>query len=293
MTADLSKLPPPDVVAPVDYETELAALKADFTARWPEFNADLESEPVVKLLELAAYLKALLVQHVNDASRANMLATSTGTDLDNLAALLGVERLVVDAGDPDARPPVAPTLEPDDDLRRRAAMALEGYPTAGSTGAYRFHGLSADGQVADVAVSSPTPGAVRVAVLARAGGGTPDAALLAAVEGHLTADHIRPLTDTVQVVAAAVTAYAVEAHLHIEPGPDPETVRRAAEAAVQSYVDDRRRLGAYVAVSGIAAALHQPGVRRVEIASPAADIAPGPDGAGHCTGITLTSEVVS
>lgn len=283
---DLSRLPPPDIVEALDFEVILAALKADFIARWPAFSTDLESDPVVKLLETAAYRELTVRQRVNDGARATMLATATGADLDNLAALLGVERLVVTPGDP-------PVLEPDADLRQRAALALEGYPSAGSAGAYRFHALSASGGVADVAILSPTPGTVRVAVLARAGYGVPDADLLAVVRAQLTADHVRPLTDTVEVVPAAVTPYAVTATLHVEPGPDIETVRRAAEGAVLAYAADRRRLGAYVATSGIAAALHQPGVRRVALLSPTADIAPAADGAGHCSAVTVSAEVAA
>ena len=40
---DLSRLPAPTVVEAINYETVLAALKADLVARWPDFSADLES----------------------------------------------------------------------------------------------------------------------------------------------------------------------------------------------------------------------------------------------------------
>jgi phage-related baseplate assembly protein len=50
-----------------------------------------------------------------------MLAYATGANLEHLAALYGVERLVTDPGSPTAVPPVAPTMETDAALRARVA----------------------------------------------------------------------------------------------------------------------------------------------------------------------------
>ena len=94
---DLSRLPAPTVVEAIDYETVLAALKADLVARWPDYTADLESDPAIKLLEVAAYREVLLRQRVNDAARAVLVATAIGSDLDHLGALLNVARLEVEA----------------------------------------------------------------------------------------------------------------------------------------------------------------------------------------------------
>ncbi|PTE18480.1 baseplate assembly protein, partial [Cereibacter changlensis JA139] len=94
---DLSQIPAPDVIEPLDFETILAGLKAAIIADAPELAGvlALESEPVVKLLEVMTYRSLLDRARVNDAARAVMLATATGADLDNLAALLGVSRLTL------------------------------------------------------------------------------------------------------------------------------------------------------------------------------------------------------
>src|SRR5690606_17245852 len=63
---DLSRLPPPDVVQALDYETILAELQVDLAARLPDFDAFLESDPAIKLLEIVAYRELLLRQRVND-----------------------------------------------------------------------------------------------------------------------------------------------------------------------------------------------------------------------------------
>lgn len=290
MIIDLSQLPAPTVIEPLDYEQILSSLKADLGARYPAVAEllTLESEPLVKLLEVAAYREVLLRARVNDAARACLLAYAGGADLDHLAALLGVGRLVVAAGDPSALPPVPPTLEDDVRLRLRAQMALEGEAVAGSVGSYIFHALSASARVADVAVDSPTPGIVRVAVLATDAGGVPDAGLLDAVAGYLSAAERRPLTDDVQVEAATLAPYAIEAVLYCYPGPSPTPVLEAAQAAVARYVADHHRLGHDITRSGLYAALHQPGVQRVDLVAPAIDLAIGPRQAGRCTAMDIT-----
>jgi len=59
---NLSRLPVPDVIEQIDYESLLSALRADLQARLPTFDAWLESDPIVKLLEVAAYREMLLRQ---------------------------------------------------------------------------------------------------------------------------------------------------------------------------------------------------------------------------------------
>lgn len=286
---DLSLLPVPDVVETLDYEVILAAMKADLAARAPEVAAvlALESEPLVKLLEVAAYREVLIRARVNDAAQAVTLARATGTDLDNLAALFGVARLVINPGDPLAVPPVAATLESDADLRRRAQLALEGFSTAGPEGAYVFHALSADADVLDVSATSPSAGDVLVTVLSRTGSGTAPAPLLATVQAALNADDVRPLCDNVVVQSAAIVSYAITATLYFYPGPDSAVVMAAAQAAATAYAAAQHRIGRDVTISGLHAALHQPGVQRVVLTSPSAALTIGSAQASWCTAITL------
>ena len=288
-TIDLSKLPPPAIIETLDFETVLAGMRAKLLQLHPAAAdvIDLESEPLQKLLQVGAYQQLVLRARINDAAHACMLVYATGTDLDNLAALLAVERLVLDPGNPDALPPIPPTMEGDARLRQRAQLALEGETVAGSVGSYTFHALSASAQVKDVAIDSPTPGTVRVTVLAADGEGTPSAGLLATVAAQLSADDIRPLTDTVVVQAASIVPFAVAATLIVYPGPAPAPVLAAAQAALAAYLVEHARLGHDITLSGLYACLHQPGVQRVALASPAADVVIAPTQAGHCTGATV------
>ena len=286
---DLSQLPAPQVVEALDYETILAAMLADFVARDPEFSALVESDPAYRILEVSAYRELLIRQRVNDAARAVMLPYAQGADLDNLAALYDVSRLLIDAGDPDAVPPIAATYESDAALRRRAQLAPEAITTAGSTGSYVFHGLSASPLVKDVAIASPVPGQVQVTVLSTESDGTPDQALLDAVDAALNAETVRPLTDQVAVQAASITTYTIGASLYVYPGPDAEIVRQAAQDAVTQYTTDHHALGHDITLSGLYAALHRPGVQRVELAEPVASLTIAATAAAYCTAITVTT----
>jgi len=288
---DLAQLPVPDVIETIDYETLFAELKADLIARAPELSdtLELESEPLVKLLQVCAFRETVLRQRINEATKANMLAYALGTDLDNLGALFGVTRLMIDAGDQDAVPPIPPTYESDAEYRYRVTLALEGYSTAGPEGAYIFHALSADGQVLDASATSPTPGDVVVTVLARAGDGTADQPLLDTVNAVLNAESVRPLTDHVTVQAASIVNYTIDATLYFYAGPGSTEVLAAAQSAIEAYAAEQHALGRDVTLSGVYAALHQPGVQRVELASPVADIPITRQQASYCTGITLTN----
>jgi len=288
---DLAQLPVPDVIEVIDFETILAEMKADLISRDASLAdvLQLESEPVVKLLEVCAFRETVLRQRVNEAAKANMLAYALGTDLDNLGALFGVTRLLIDAGDPDAVPPVPATYEADDDYRRRITLALEGYSTAGPEGAYIFHALSADGDVLDASAISPTPGDVVVTVLSRTGDGTAGQALLDAVDATLSAESVRPLTDHVTVQSAAIIDYAITATLYFYAGPGSTEVMAAAQTAAEAYTAEQHALGRDVTLSGIYAALHQPGVQRVDLTAPAADIVVDRQQATYCTAITLTN----
>lgn len=284
---DLEKLPPPEVVEPLDFESIYAEMLADLEIRWPEFTADRESDPVVKILESAAYREMILRARINDASRSVMLAFALKNDLEHISAFYGVERQQVTPGDPDAIPPVLPTYENDVRLRQRTQLSPEGHSTAGPVGSYIFHALAADPFVNDVDVVSPTPGNVVVTILSTENTGVPSAAVLDNVLSYLNADDIRPLTDRVTVNAAIIIPYVIDATLFLFDGPDGEVVRRSAEHAIQEYVSNRHRLGHDIALSGIYAALHQPGVQRVELTSPTDNIVIQPYQAAWNTRITI------
>lgn len=267
---DLSRLPPPDVVESLDFEAIYDAAKADFLARYPDFDAFVESDPAVMLLQAIAYRELVIRQRINDAARSVMLAYATGGDLDNLAALFGVERREITPADPQTNTPAV--MESDDDLRRRTVLAPDSYSVAGPTSAYVFHALSADGDVLDASATSPEPGEVVVSVLSRTGDGTADQALLDLVETAVGGDTVRPLTDLVTVQSAQIAAFDITASLTLYPGPDAQLMLDTANASLDEMLAQNRRLGRDITRSAIIAALHVGGVQNVDLTEPAADI---------------------
>lgn len=201
--ADLSGLPAPQVLEPLDYEAIYAAMLASLQALVPNFDATVESDPAVKLLQFCAYRELLLRACVDDAARAVMPAFARGSDLDQLAALMGITRHLLSAGDPSRGIP--PTDEDDDDFRRRLVLAPEGFSAAGPAGAYVFHALSADHDVLDASAISPAPGDV----------------LVATVGAYLSAETRRPLTKRVRVRGATIAPYVVKRCSPPTPAPTP------------------------------------------------------------------------
>ena len=275
---DLSQVPPPDIIEEIDIDrlVELAWQRA--VADRPELAGLVESDPARKWLRTVAIREGLCRARVNDGARACMLASATGADLDNLAALFGVARETVTPGDPDATPPVEPVMETDERLRRRAQLFPGSISTAGPESAYRFHALGASPLVKDVAVSSPSPGSVTVTILAEivdpaADTGEAGSELLAAVKAALSQETVRPMGDVLAVQSAAIVDYEIDAKIKVGSGPDAALALDAATAAVTAAALQLHALGRGAPRSALIAALHVPGVLSATLAKPAADVA--------------------
>lgn len=285
---DLSRMPAPDIIDPLDYETILAQavtrFRAEMTAAGITFESR-DSDPATKLLQTFAYLAQMLRQRVNDATRAVMPAYATGADLDNIAALFGIQRFMITPADPLTG--AAALMESDADFRRRMVLAPEGYSVAGPEGAYIFHALSTSGDVLDASATSPSPGQVVVSILSRSGNGMASPALIAAVSEYISDETRRPLTDFVTVQSAQIVNYNVAATLRTFSGPDSAVVLRAARTALDAYIIESQRLGRDITRSGIFRALHAEGVQNVVLTVPAADIVISRTQAAYCTGVVL------
>ena len=266
---DLSLIPPPDALVALDFEAVLAEDTADYAARLPAAAEPLlESDPAAKVLETGAYRELLRRGQVNDAVRAVMLASATGSDLEHLAAFYGVYRLTITPADPTASPPVEAVYESDDNLRLRAQLAPEGFSAAGPRRAYEKHARDASPLLRHVRAVSPSPSMMRVTLLSTAPDGAVDQALIDIVSAALNDEDVRPAGDRVIVQAAEVITYTVNAQLTIEPGPDAAVVRELARTAVQLYTDARFAVGEDIPISGLYAALTVPNVGSVTLTAP-------------------------
>ncbi len=269
---DLSELPPPSIVEDLDYEVILAATKSELQRIAPEIAVDslLESDPVSKLLQVMAYREMHLRQRINESAQGVMLATATGANLDNLAALVNIQRLLLEPGDPDAS--IDPVYEDDDRLRARTQLAFEGFSTAGPRGAYLFHALSASALVKDAAVYSESPGEVEVRILSSEDNGIASSELLTEVASVLNADEVRPITDLVSVKSAEIVPYTINATLVLSPGVGSREVLESARAAAQAFIDKHSKLGSDISRAALFSALYHPGVQNIELHEPSSDI---------------------
>ncbi|CAM4058101.1 Baseplate protein J [Pseudomonas reidholzensis] len=285
---DLSKLPAPQLLEDLDFETQYQADLETFRAHLGEgWTAQLESDPVVKLLEVGAYRKLLNRARINDAAKALLLAYAQGSDLDQLAANVGQQRLVIQSEDLSQVPPLEVLLESDDALRERVQLVYEGLTTAGPRNSYILHARNASGQVADATAESPSPAVVDVTVLSLNGNGIASPQLLAEVAAYLNDDDIRPVADRVQVRSAEVLPYRIDAVLYMaDDGPESEAILAECQRRLQAWINPRRRLGLEVARSGIDAQLHIDGVSRVELGN-WTDIRPNKAQAAWCSGFEL------
>lgn len=290
---DLSTLAAPTIV---DVEAVgtikdriIANTKAYYLAATGQSIEISEPDPLMMQAEAQALNIRTMQQEGQDGGLQTLLAYATGANLDQIGANYNCPRK---------------TGESDIDFRQRIPLSLEAISTAGSRNSYKYHALSVEG-VADVSVTGPDddpavtvdPGHVVVTVLATATEevptGVPDADLLSVVEAALNSEDVRPLTDAVTVQAPTVTEYSIAATLYFYSGPDRATVLAAAQAAAEAYRDACHKIGYDISLSGIYAALHQPGVSKVILASPAADIPIDSAHVSHCTVITLTDGGIS
>ncbi|MEI6019267.1 baseplate J/gp47 family protein [Klebsiella quasipneumoniae subsp. quasipneumoniae] len=289
-TIDLSQLPSPTIIEALDFETILIEIKAVMVAAFPEDQQaavaaamTLESEPLTIIAQAIAYRELLLHQRINEGAAACMLSHATGDDLDNIAANLDTERLVITA----ATDTADAVTEGDEALRLRAQAAFEGMSVAGPSAAYEYFARSASGQVSDARATSPSPAEVVVAVLSTEGDGTASAELLAAVAAAVNDEEVRPLGDRVTVQSAEIVEYEIDATLYLYPGPESEPIINAAMASLQAFLaDNDKKIGRDIVRSAISAALHVQGVQRVVINTPADDLQIDNTQAARNTGYT-------
>ncbi len=287
-TLDLSRLPAPLVLESLDFEVMYQEALTDFRALMgSNWSAALESDPVVKLLEKAAYDKMMGRARINDAAKALLLAFARDSDLDHLAANYNVKRLLVIAADPGAVPPIEAQYESDDSLVERTLLAFEGMSIAGPRDAYVFHAMSADGRVADARAASPSPATVEVSILSRIGEGLASEDLLEVVRQALSDEDVRPVGDRLIVQSATLINYQVEAVLYLYPGPEIELSLIEAKAALERYINTQRRLGRDIRRSAIHAALHVSRVQRVELIHPSEDVVVADNEAANCMGFSV------
>ena len=244
---NLLTLPQPAVVHDVSFEQILSDHKADLLARYPACAdvLDLESEPLVKLIQTHAYRELLYRQRVNESARAGLLAFAGGSDLDHKGAFYSVPRMVG---------------EGDDRYRQRIQLRIAALAGNGTAEHYRLLAMSTSLNVRDVAVRQPVPGQVAVVLW------LVDAALtattVAAVNTALNAEGARMVGVPVSVSVAVPKAIHITAQIwrdRTAPIDLVSQIQQALPAQIASYAS----LGRDVPKSWLVTRIHVTGVARV------------------------------
>lgn len=163
--------------------------------------------------------------------------------------------------------------EADQALRERIRLAPFGMAVAGPRMAYEYFAKSASPDIMDVAVYSPNPGYVDIAVV-KQGGVVPeqDDPVMARVLECCNARERRPLTDHVEVVPAAVKQTALQAEYYIaqENAGSAAALQAKILAAVEEYKAWQcEKLGRDINPDQLRKRMLNAGANRVNILSPA------------------------
>ncbi|MCC5780751.1 baseplate J/gp47 family protein [Nitratireductor sp. B36] len=273
-----SHLPPPEMIKALDVEAILTEVLADMKARFRAAGIpfDVENtayEPAVIQGETNSFRENLLRAAINDAAKANLVAFSSGSDLDHVAAFYDVTRLAD---------------ERDDALRLRTSLAIQARSPGGSSFWYAQAARRADVRIRDVAVFRDVflP-IIHVAVLSSEAGGVPDAAMLDAVSAEVQSDRVRLLNDTIVVQSAVSQTLPVKAGIWLLPSAPMATFDRLADELRAAW-ERETGIGFDLEPSWIEARLHVSGVKRVEIEVPSSPVVAAPGTAIALGDIDLT-----
>ncbi len=298
-TIDLSRLPAPAIIEPLDYETLQGAFLARFAARWaieraidptlPEWDVGaLETDHAVVASQAWSYLRLLDRRRVNDCVLAVLAPTATGADLDQVVARIGVTRLVVVP----ATATAPAVMESDARLLARYLLAFS-RPAAGSAERYLYEAMTAWPSLHHAAVVGRAVHGRRGDVdLVVSGPGGRDAtdAELAVVRAACGSTSVKPEATALDVLRATRRLFDVAGRIVVAAGPDAETVRAGAEARITAAAAARLRIGAEVPVMLLAGAAYDASIVRVDLDAPTADLPPAPYTIPILGRVALTAE---
>ncbi|MCF6775989.1 baseplate J/gp47 family protein [Thiotrichales bacterium 19X7-9] len=249
---DLSKLPLPAAIQNVDYEDNYNLLLNDFKERLPEYDADLISDPAVKILQSCAYGLTLYQMRVNDAVKSVLISSAKDSDLDNLGALLAVFR---------------EKDELDDRFRLRIINALEKASTAGSQCAYEALTMESDARVIDVVAYDDMhkPGVAFILIQScEYQCGRASEELISKVTSYLSAPERKPLGCKIVVLSVKPYQYSIEAKIVLDKQSNQSLVLKTLKDNIKLFTQTRHRIGQSIPLSEIYARLNIEGVSYVD-----------------------------
>lgn len=171
--------------------------------------------------------------------------------------------------------------ESDDAYRERIKLRLSSFSTAGPANAYKYWALTADNNISDAYVESPSPNVISVYVV-KNDGTLPDDTLIQTVQKVVNADDVRPLDDFVTTYAPAESDYDIELTYYVSSEKESSVVDQVestnftdSDGNIQTGVLESYRLwqdtviGRDINPDKLKKMILDAGADRVEITSPA------------------------
>lgn len=301
---DVLNLPEPNYIER-DREKELREMKAEIEKligrEIQEFEMDYMN------LQVVAHRFYLHKCQIQAAAKQNLIDFATWPMLDFLNGLKGVKRL---------------PGETDSAFRKRGQAAPAAWSTCGPEDAYRFHALSVDSRVVDVAFDSPNDsGKLYIYPLTEkewtrsfykeeedkynAGNGTQTEdgkflyeemkTILEGIEQACNSKSIRPLTETVIVEYPDVLEYSLKLHVYLFPDTPPAIAKalKLIEESANTFVAEKARTFQNITKTQIKQAVKIDGIQvyEIDIVSPIDNVILAASQFAKCTEIVVTHEV--
>lgn len=296
---DLSRVPVPAIIEPLNAETLIADFITRFKAIWEEARASnpslpaydveqLETDPVVIVGQAFAFLRLLDRQRVNDGIKALLATEAKGTNLDAVVARQNVERLVLTP----ANGPMPALMESDVSLLRRYLLSFD-RAAAGSRDCYLYQAFTAWPLMHDARVNGHAihgrRGDTDVVIIGPLGA-IASPAERALVTAAVLADHVKPEAVSVAVIDATPLEYSVEMVIEVPPGPDAEIIRTEVVDRVRATGNARMLIGGEIPAGLLAGAAYGPNVIKVRDLAPV-EIAAEPYTLPVLANIAITLEI--
>ncbi|RBO82631.1 baseplate J/gp47 family protein [Marinomonas aquiplantarum] len=300
-------LPKPEIIKTPSFDNLFQTIKNNVLGYLQEHAPDdveavaetfaNQAELMTKLTEAFTVILQSHFRQMNAQALQMFGMYATDDDMvDLIVSQLGIERQIIDEGDPNAFPKVPATMESNDALLTRYYLAVYALATTGTRSGYRFNAMTLGGrpkmtvesnetkkvivtyefeehdmagQTKDAQARQVAPGEVDCYILSHSGNGTPSNELLQATQAYLERDDIAQETDLLTVKAPAIVNWSCEAVLYIRTGPDADVVKAAAEKAIKEYAEQQHRLGGNIELSMLySVLLKTTGAHRGDIVQP-------------------------
>ena len=149
-------------------------------------------------------------------------------------------------------------------------MLQNGFSTAGSAEAYKFHCLKFSEQISDINVFSDNAGEVTILLLLK-NGEIPEQLFLNELLNYINSSDIKPLTDKVIVEAPKTVDYSIDLTYYIKKS-DAErenTIKQNIDNAIKEYIEwQKQAIGRDINSSFLVSKIVEAGAKRVELRAP-------------------------